>query len=90
VDFEAQLCYVPPRMNRRQLIALLAAAPAALADDEKSIVGTGWGLDHIEVPVSSDEAARAAYVGKLGFTVSAASSAAPGVQHSAIFSVLHT
>ncbi len=72
-------------MTRRQLIGLLAAAQCALADDEKAILGTGWGLDHIEIAVSSDEAARETYFGNLGFTVSAAANAAPGVQHSAIF-----
>jgi hypothetical protein len=29
-------------MTRRELIALATAAPLAFAEDEKSILGTGW------------------------------------------------
>lgn len=55
-------------MTRRELIALATAAPLAFAEDEKSILGTGWGFDHIEIAVSSGEMARETYFRKLGFT----------------------
>lgn len=71
-------------MTRRELIALATASPIAFADNEKSILGSGWGLDHIEIAVSSGEAARETYFRKLGFTVSADTSMVPGVRHSLI------
>lgn len=84
VDFDRWLCYGSCQMTRRELIAFATAAPIAFADNEKSILGAGWGLDHIEIVVSSGEAAKETYFRKLGFTVSPDASVA-GVQRSGIF-----
>jgi catechol 2,3-dioxygenase-like lactoylglutathione lyase family enzyme len=72
-------------MTRRELIAFATAAPLAFSQEETSILGTGWGLDHIEIAVRSGEAARETYFGKLGFTVSPGANSGPGRQHSGIY-----
>jgi hypothetical protein len=72
-------------ITRRELLVLGTTAPILFADNEKSIIGAGWGLDHIEIALSSGEAARETYSKKLGFTVAPDSSAGLGVQHSGIF-----
>jgi catechol 2,3-dioxygenase-like lactoylglutathione lyase family enzyme len=71
-------------MTRRELLAISSLAPLAIAEGNESILGSGWGLDHIEVAVSDPKAARDMYQ-NLGFTLSRAVAAAAGVEHSAIF-----
>ncbi len=74
-------------MTRRELIALATVSPFAFAEDAESILGTGWGLDHIEIAVSSGEAAKETYFQNLGFSMPTGASAAVGVQHSGVFFV---
>jgi hypothetical protein len=72
-------------VTRRELFAIASLAPVAIAEANESILGSGWGLDHIEVAVAGPRAARDVYATNLGFTVSQAVAVEPGVEHSAIF-----
>jgi catechol 2,3-dioxygenase-like lactoylglutathione lyase family enzyme len=72
-------------MTRRELLAIASFAPLGVAEGDQSVLGSGWGLDHIEVAVTDPETAKDVYVTNLGFTLSQAVAAAAGVEHSAIF-----
>jgi catechol 2,3-dioxygenase-like lactoylglutathione lyase family enzyme len=72
-------------VTRRELFAIASLAPLAAAEENESVLGGGWGLDHIEVAVTDPKAARDMYVTNLGFTLSQATAARVGVEHSAIF-----
>jgi len=72
-------------MTRREVFAIASLAPFAVAEGDESILGSGWGLDHIEAAVADPKAARDMYVTNLGFSSSPATAAGPGVEHSAIW-----
>jgi hypothetical protein len=73
-------------VSRRELLAIAAAAPlAAAAEGNDSVLGNGWGLDHIEVALTDPKPLKDVYVANLGFTVSQKTAAMAGVEHSAIF-----
>jgi catechol 2,3-dioxygenase-like lactoylglutathione lyase family enzyme len=78
--------YIAP-MTRRELFAIAGLVPSAVADGNESILGNGWGLDHIEVAVADPKSASDMYATKLGFSVSPGVAMAPGVEHSAIWLV---
>jgi catechol 2,3-dioxygenase-like lactoylglutathione lyase family enzyme len=72
-------------MTRRELLAIASFVPLAAAEGDESILGSGWGLDHIEVALTDPKTARDVYVTNLGFTLNQAAAAGAGVEHSAIF-----
>jgi catechol 2,3-dioxygenase-like lactoylglutathione lyase family enzyme len=67
------------------MLAFASLSPLTLAEGNESILGSGWGLDHIEVAVTDPKTASDLYATILGFTLSQAVAARAGVEHSAIF-----
>jgi len=47
---------------------LFVAATAVAVNESPTVVGNGWGLDHVIIAVSNSEIANRTYAGKLGFT----------------------
>jgi hypothetical protein len=71
-------------MTWRELFAVASLAPFAVAEGNESILGSGWGLDHIEVAVADPNAARDMFVTNLGFSFSPPTASGSGVEHSVI------
>ena len=72
-------------MTRREILAFASISPLRLAEGSESILGSGWGLDHIEVAVTDPKKASDTYATILGFTLSQPVAARAGVEHSGIF-----
>lgn len=72
-------------MTRREILAFASLSPLTLAEGSESILGSGWGLDHIEVAVTDPKTASDTYATSLGFTLSQPVAASAGVEHSGIF-----
>ena len=72
-------------MTRREILAFASLSPLRLAEGSESILGSGWGLDHIEVAVTDPKKASDTYATILGFTLSQPVAARAGVEHSGIF-----
>lgn len=57
-----------PGMKTCALLWVFIAATVVNANENPTVVGNGWGLDHVIISVSNSEAANRIYADKLGFT----------------------